>query len=67
MNGLAKIEELPWICPQHPKAQVRHLWDQNHYVLNGYPAGTGWKSGHRYECAECGLQLAPPKEGKSNV
>jgi len=55
-------EKLPWICPQHPKAQIRHLWDQSHYVMNGYPAGLGIQSNHRHECAECGLELAPETE-----
>jgi hypothetical protein len=50
--------ELPWTCLEHPQAQIRHLWDQSHYVLNGYPAGTGVQSNHRYECVECGRELA---------
>lgn len=50
---------LPWTCPQHPAAQIRHSWDQKHYVMNGYPAGSGFSSNHKYECAECGLELAP--------
>ena len=46
MNTTKK--ELLWICPNHPKAQIKHVWD----VLNNYPAGEG-----KYECAECGLEL----------
>lgn len=53
-----KPKSLPWICPKHPKAQVRHTWDESHYILNGYPAGVGIKSAHRYECAECGTELS---------
>ena len=52
--------KLPWVCPQHPSAQIRHTWDQTHYVMNGYPAGNGISGNHRYECAECGTQLADP-------
>ena len=54
----------PYICPDHPNAQIRHSWDETHYVLNGYPAGLGTKNHHRYECVECGRELAPPKESR---
>ena len=50
---------LPWRCDEHPDAPIRHLWDESHYVMNGYPAGTGIVSNHRYECAICGKELAP--------
>jgi hypothetical protein len=53
-------DELPWICPDHPTARIRHYWDQTHCVLNGLPAGTGTKSSHRYECEVCRLELAQP-------
>ena len=53
---------LPWVCPEHPNAQIRHSWDQTHYVMNGYPVGTGIRSNQRYECAECGRELQPDKE-----
>lgn len=53
------VDNLPWVCPQHPQAQIRRSWDQTHYVMNGYPAGTGTKSNFKYECAECGLELSP--------
>jgi hypothetical protein len=49
---------LPWTCPQHPKARIRHTWDETHCVLNGYEAGEGIKSKHCYECAECGQELS---------
>lgn len=53
-------ETLPWVCPDHPSAQIRHSWDQSHYIMNGYPAGLGIKSNDKYECAVCGRELAPP-------
>jgi len=58
-NSHKAVSSLPWLCPEHPKAQIRRSWDQTHYVMNGYPAGIGTRSNFRYECAECGLQLAP--------
>ena len=50
---------LPWACPDHPQAQIRRSWDQTQYVMNGYPAGVPLKSNYKYECAECGRELAP--------
>lgn len=61
MNTQTK-KDLPWVCPDHPKAQIRHTWDRTQYYLNQYPAGTPMDSAHRYECAECGRQLATPSE-----
>jgi len=57
MSESTNIETLPWICPDHPTSQVRHVWDQTHYVLNERPAGTGMCSNHHYECATCGRRL----------
>lgn len=63
MSEVSKAaERLPWRCPEHPDAMIRHLYDQNHCVLNGYPGGTGWQSNHRYECAKCGRQVREPAE-----
>ena len=50
--------QLPWTCPKHPQAQIRHSWNETQYVMNGYPAGQPIRGGHRYECAECGIELA---------
>ena len=55
-------EELPYICPSHPKAQILHTWDQTHSVIAGYPAGTGVTGNHKWKCNECGRELAPPKK-----
>lgn len=56
---------LPWRCPQHPDAQIRHSWTRHQYVYgDGYPRG-GHDSDHKYECAECGLELAPPRKEPS--
>jgi len=61
-----KKPELPWLCPDHPEANVRHLWDQSYCVLNGYPAGTGIQSNHRYECAVCCRELASKDREKGS-
>lgn len=50
-------DNLPYICEAHPHAQIRKSWDETHYVMNGYPVGTGIKSNYKYECAECGREL----------
>ena len=52
----------PYICGDHPEAQIKKSWDQNHAVLNGYPAGTGWGSNYKYECNECGRELCSEEE-----
>ena len=57
---------LPWLCPEHPAAQVRHLWDRTRSEVNW---GPNWPRhlisevdhSHRYECAVCGRELAPPE------
>ena len=59
--NINKAVELPWVCPAHPDAQIRRSWDQTQYVMNGYPAGEPIKRNFKYECAECGLDLAEPK------
>ncbi len=50
-------EPLPYVCPDHPMAQVKHSWDQSHYIIGGYPAGLGFKTNHAYACNECGRHL----------
>ncbi len=57
---------LPWVCPKHPNAQIRHSWDEKHHVLNGEPEGRGMRFNHRYECAECMTQLAAPNDKLSD-
>jgi len=52
------MPELPYVCPEHSRAQIRHSWDETHCVLNGLPAGMGIKGNHKYECAVCGRELA---------
>jgi hypothetical protein len=59
MECQTELGPLPWYCPEHPAAQqILKSWDQNHYVMNGYPAGLGWKTNIVYECSECGRKLA---------
>lgn len=57
-HGESSTETLPYICQAHPAAQIRHSFDSMQYAMNGYPAGESLKSNHRYECAECGRELA---------
>lgn len=59
---MSVMEWLPWVCPEHPKAQIRHSWDRTQYVMNGYPAGQALDMNHRYECAVCGRELAAAQE-----
>lgn len=57
--------QLPWVCPEHPEAQIRHSWDRTRTEVNWGPyrprhTVSETESNHRYECAECGRELAPP-------
>lgn len=54
--------ELPWVCPEHPNAQIRHEWDHTQLIQGGYPAGQGFTSNHTYHCNECGRRLAAEKQ-----
>jgi len=61
------MDELPYICPEHPHAQIEESYDVKKYVYNGYPRGTGIKSNYKWACAECGRELsAPRKEEQSH-
>ena len=63
MKKINKDMKLPWKCPQHPNAQILHSWDVTHTAgwSDGYPRG-GNISNHKYECSECGLELAATEE-----
>jgi hypothetical protein len=54
-------KDFPYICPDHPAAQIRHEWTEKQYVMNGYPTGTSLRSQHQYYCNECGRELAEEK------
>ena len=60
--------DLPYICPQHPEALVRHEYDriESSHVLNGVERFviSQRDTNHRYSCNECGCQLAEePSDG----
>lgn len=57
---------LPWLCEEHPNAQIRHTWDEDRYVLNQVEVSRmGFnRRNHKYECDRCGKELAPPTEEK---
>lgn len=55
---------LPYVCPIHPGAQIRHTWDRTRSEANWGPYQPRVEistvdNNHRYECAECGTELAP--------
>ena len=56
-------KDLPYICDEHPGAQIRHEWNRTQYVQGGgYPMGKPIDTEHQYFCNECGKELAPPME-----
>jgi hypothetical protein len=56
-------DKLPYICPEHPNANILHTWEEVHSFIGGYPAGSGYTKNHKYECQECGRQLSYKKGG----
>ena len=57
-------DDFPICCGNAP---VKRVWNQNHYVLNGYPAGLGWSSDIHWECAGCGKRLEPNKRERTDL
>lgn len=57
------VSEKPWVCPEHPDAQVRHEWDRTRTDVR--LTGASWESdtNHRYLCAVCSRELAAPPKG----
>jgi hypothetical protein len=53
-------KELPWICPNHPHAEIRREWLHTQWAIGGWPRGTGINHDYRYYCNDCDLELAPP-------
>lgn len=52
---------LPYVCPDHPAAQILHEWNRTQYIqAHGYPMGIPLDSGHQYFCSKCKRELAPP-------
>ena len=58
--------KLLWTCPDHPIAEIRHTWDRtpNFFKPNPWTGTEHLDRNHRYECSECGRELAAPKEEK---
>lgn len=56
---------LPWRCPKHPNAKIKHSWDRTQFVYNdGYPRG-GFDDNHKYECGDCRTELRNPSNQKN--
>lgn len=54
---------LPYICPDHPKAKIRHEWMRTRSEANWGPNRPRVLIGHRdhdhrYLCSKCGRELA---------
>lgn len=57
---------LPYVCPEHPKGQVRHTWDSDIYDY-GKRLKKPKEHNHNYECASCGRKLAATLEESSDA
>lgn len=58
--------KLPYVCPEHPKGQVKHTWDSDIYDY-GKRLTKPKEHNHRYECNVCGRQLAATLEESSDA
>ena len=64
---MSEEKKLPWRCPDHPQAQIKKSWDRTFFVYgDGYPRGSGLDSNFKYECSECGRELAATFEESSD-
>jgi len=61
MDTKKKDKDLPYVCPDHPKAAIRHEWSRTRASIPWPPYTTLsiTDHDHRYFCAECGRELAP--------
>jgi len=53
-----KNGKMPYLCPEHPKSEIRHEWDQEVSIVR--LTGASFKSGrknHKYLCNACGREL----------
>lgn len=59
-----KIKELPSICNDHPKAQIKHEWNRNRdtFLLTGASIEYNVKGSDQYFCTICGKELCSPEE-----
>lgn len=58
--------KLPYVCPHHKNAQVRHVWDSDIYD-NGNRLNKPKEHNHVYECAVCRRRLAATLEESSDA
>ena len=58
--------KLPYVCPEHPKGQVKHTWDSDIYDC-GQRLTKAKEHNHRYECNICGRHLASTLEESSDA
>jgi len=67
MTERTEITGKPYLCPDHPRARIRHEWLRTRSTAR--LTGASWKHDHdhQYFCSECGRELAaesdPVKEG----
>ncbi len=64
---MTSTKQLPWVCPDHPAAQIRHEWDRTRTTVR--MTGAGWDLDHKHQffCAECGRELAPDPQIKDTL
>ena len=63
MSDKAEItKKLPWLCSEHPRAEIRCSWDRTVYQIRGGEQGRPFDSNYHYYCSICGKELAASKK-----
>ena len=57
-------KKYPFRCKQHPKAEIRHSWDEE-YFRSDNNLGNPVTRNEKFECAVCGKRLAPNQRDAS--
>lgn len=52
------MSNLPYICPEHPEAQIRHEWNRTRTTIRLTGAVNEYDHGHQFFCNACGRELA---------
>lgn len=56
------MTELPYVCPEHPEAQIRHEWNRTRTTIRLTGAVNEYDHDHQYFCNVCGRELSAEPE-----
>ena len=62
MKNEAMMKELPYLCPDHPEAQILHEWDREITTFKLTGAQLKRDRRHQYFCNVCKRELCSEEE-----